>query len=70
VLAGAGLVLKRWRQRRLVEKTRALLRLSPSLDLVQGECRSDDRPEEGPAAVFTARLDTGALRWTGGGEDG
>jgi hypothetical protein len=69
-LASAGLALKRWRHRRLVEKTRALLRLSPSLDLAQGASGSDDRPEERPAAVFTARLDTGALRWTGGGEDG
>ncbi|MEA3063033.1 MAG: hypothetical protein QOJ94_2814 [Sphingomonadales bacterium] len=70
VLAGAGLALKQRRQRLRVKRTRALLGVSPSLDLGEGACRSDDRPAEGPAAVFATRLDTGAVHWTGGGEDG
>jgi hypothetical protein len=70
VLAGAGLGLKQRRARLRLQRTRALLHVSPSLDLAEGACRGDDLPAEGPAARFEARLDDGALRWTGGGEDG
>jgi hypothetical protein len=70
VLAGAGLALNQRRGRLRFNRTRAQLGVSPRLDLGEGACRSDDLPADGPAARFAARLDTGALRWTGGGEDG
>jgi len=70
VLAGAGLALGQRRGRLRLQRTRGLFRVSPKLDLGEGACRGLDLPAEGPAARFAARLDTGALRWTGGGEDG
>lgn len=70
VLAAAGLGVHRWRHRRLVERTRSLLALSPSLDLGEGACRGGSLPADGPAASLRARLEEGAIRSVEGGEDG
>lgn len=58
--AGAGgLALRRGARARRVERTRATLGVSPSLDLAEGRCGDDDLPAEGPAASLRARLDEG-----------
>jgi hypothetical protein len=69
-LAAAGIGVQRWRRRRLVSRTRALLSVSPSLDLGEGESRGGGRPAEGPAASLRARLEEGAVHMAGGGKDG
>jgi len=69
-LAAAGIGVQRWRHRKLVERTRSLLALSPSLDLGEGACRGGSLPADGPAASLRARLEEGAIRSFGGGEDG
>jgi hypothetical protein len=69
--AGAGgLSLQRMSRARTVKRTRALLALSPSLDLGEGACRGGSLPAEGPAASLRARLEEGAARCVEGGEDG
>ncbi|HEU0100126.1 MAG TPA: hypothetical protein VFQ67_15305 [Allosphingosinicella sp.] len=69
-LAAAGVGVQRWRRRKLVNRTRSLLALSPSLDLGEGACRAGSLPAEGPAASLRARLEEGAIRSVEGGEDG
>lgn len=69
-LVAAGVGIQRWRRRRLVDRTRALLSVSPSLDLGEGACRGGERPAEGPAASLRARLEEGAVHRAGGREDG
>jgi hypothetical protein len=58
-LVAGGVGMQRWRHRRLVDRTRARLSVSPSLDLGEGECRGGGRPAEGPAASLRARLEEG-----------
>ncbi len=70
VLAAAGIGVQRWRHRKLVERTRSLLALSPRLDLGEGACRGGSLPADGPAASLRARLEEGAIRSVEGGEDG
>jgi len=69
----AALSLRRVLRRRTVQRTRALLSLSPSLDLGEGRSGGGggggDWPAEGPAASLRARLDEGAIRSIEGGED-
>jgi hypothetical protein len=65
-LVAAGVGVQRWRQRRLVNRTRSLLSVSPSLDLGEGACRGGARPAEGPAASLRARLEEGGLHKSGG----
>ena len=69
-LAAAAVGMQRWRQRRLVDRTRARLGVSPSLDLGEGACRGGERPAEGPAASLRARLEEGAVHMAGGLKDG
>lgn len=66
----AGLTLRRVSRARTVERTRALLGVSPSLDLSEGSCRGDDLPAEGPAASLRARLEPGAAHMEEGSEHG
>jgi hypothetical protein len=70
VLAAAGFGVQRMRRRRLVERTRSMLGLAPSLDLGEGACRGGDRPAGGPAASLRARLEDEAVRKPEGGGDG
>jgi hypothetical protein len=69
-LAAAGVGMQRWRRRRLADRTRARLSVSPSLDLGEGACRGGGRPAEGPAASLRARLEEGAVHKAGGRKDG
>ncbi|HEX8261785.1 MAG TPA: hypothetical protein VF547_02810 [Allosphingosinicella sp.] len=55
----AGLALQRTGRARRVRRTRALLGLTPSLDLADGRCRGDDLALEGPSASLRARLEPG-----------
>jgi hypothetical protein len=70
VLAAAALSVQRLRRRQTLKRTRALLSLSPSLDLGEGACRGGSLPADGPAASLRARLEEGAIRSVEGGEDG
>jgi hypothetical protein len=70
LLLAAAASLPRWRRRRTLNRTRALLSLSPSLDLAEGACRGGSLPAEGPAASLRARLEPGAARMEEGGEHG
>ncbi|HEX8063763.1 MAG TPA: hypothetical protein VF535_11160 [Allosphingosinicella sp.] len=70
VLAAAGVAVQRWRRRKLVNRTRSLLALSPKLDLGEGACRGGSLPADGPAASLRARLEEGAIRGVEGGGDG
>ncbi|HET9638745.1 MAG TPA: hypothetical protein VFP12_06025 [Allosphingosinicella sp.] len=55
----AALTFRRVSRARAVERTRAMVGVSPSLDLAEGSCRGDDLPAEGPAASLRARLEPG-----------
>jgi hypothetical protein len=69
--AGTGVAVQRAGRARTVARTRALLALSPALDLAEGEAgAADDLPADGPAASLRARLDPGTARMTEGGVDG
>jgi hypothetical protein len=70
VLAAAAIAVQRARRRKLVNRTRSLLALSPSLDLGDGACRGGSLPADGPAASLRSRLEEGAMRCGEGGEDG
>jgi hypothetical protein len=70
VLAAAGVGVQRLRRRKLVNRTRSMLALSPRLDLGEGACRGGSLPADGPAASLRARLEEGAIRSVEGGEDG
>ena len=70
LIAAAGLALQRRARARTLERTRALVGLSPSLDLAAGSCLGDDLPAEGPSASLRARLDPGAACLREGSEHG
>jgi hypothetical protein len=70
LLAAAGIAVQRWRRRRLLNRTRSLLALSPSLDLGEGACRGGERPAGEPAVSIRTRLEQGATRSTGGAKHG
>jgi hypothetical protein len=70
LLIASGVAVQRWRRRKLVNRTRSLLALSPSLDLGEGACRGGSLPADGPAASLRARLEEGAIRSVEGGDDG
>jgi hypothetical protein len=69
ILAAAGIAIQRLNRRRLVNRTRSLLALSPSLDLGEGACRGGSLPADGPAASLRARLEEGAVRCKGGEDE-
>jgi hypothetical protein len=70
LLSAAAIALQRRSRARAVERTRALLGLSPSLDLAEGKCGGDDLPAEGPAATLRARLEPGVAHFEEGSGDG
>jgi len=51
------------RRRRLVERTRAMLALEPSLDTGPGPLRAPGLALAGPSTSIRSRLEPGALRW-------
>jgi len=51
------------RRRRLVERTRAMLALKPSLDTGPGPLRAPGLALAGPSTSIRSRLEPGALRW-------
>ena len=70
LLLAAAIAVQRVRRRKLVNRTRSLLALSPSIDLSEGSCRGGSLPADGPAASLRARMEDGAIRCGEGGEDG
>ncbi|HYJ83210.1 MAG TPA: hypothetical protein VEW26_10260, partial [Allosphingosinicella sp.] len=65
-----ALTLRRMGRARTVKRTRAMLGVSPSLDLAEGRCEGDDLSAEGPAASLRTRLDPGAAHMEEGDEHG
>jgi hypothetical protein len=68
--AAAAVAVQRGSRARAVRRTRAMVGLSPSLDLAEGLCRGDDLPAEGPAASLRARLEPGASYFGEGSDYG
>lgn len=68
--AAAGVIVQRVSRARTVKRTRALLGVSPSLELAEDSGAGDDLPAEGPAASLRARIDPGLAHMEEGSEDG